>query len=281
MTSRLLAVALLSGGCATSLTTMQTARTLDPGQVQVAASASLPVATSLVGEVVDTGAAVADRLSDAARRGEPITVEEERQAFETALALTLFQPGAYTELMARYGVVEDVDVGLRWGGFLLKADGKWRFHRERELQLAVQGGYTLHLSPAPSYASAAVELLEFVGLGDYSRHDLDVAVLASYELGEESEYGGLFAGAKYLVGFLSLDPRIRDVEVIAGAPTTELDPTLQMAGGVFGLNVGYRWVFLHLELAVLRVFFSPVILGDERDLSGFVVSPAAGLSARF
>lgn len=44
---------LVSSACTTSMTSLQTARTMRPGQVQVTVGASVPVSSAAVGETID------------------------------------------------------------------------------------------------------------------------------------------------------------------------------------------------------------------------------------
>lgn len=271
---------LLSSACTTSMTSLQTARTMRPGQVQLTAGASVPISSAAVGETIDAAGLAADRLADAEGRDAPISEAEQRQALETSLALLLFTPGVTTELAGRVGVVDGLDLGLKWAGPLLQADAKYQLLRQGEhgVDLAVQGSYGYHLGYGASIASSVYPLLDFVRLGDYAQHDLGVGVLLS---GEWDDVFGAYLAARYVAAFTSVDADIERVEVASGLPRSELSSTIHHVGGTAGIMLGYKYVYAVAELTVAGVVFDPVILGERRDLGGVIVTPALGLLARF
>lgn len=284
MTSRFLAVlpVLLasSTACTTSLTTGQTARALKPGQVEVGVTGSVPISSEFVGELSDLAKASANRLKDAQNADRPLTEAEQREALEAGLALVLFHPALVTEITGRIGVFPRFDFGLKYAGTMLKLDGKYQLRSGEDggPDLAIAIGGTRHFGYGASVLKPAYELLSFVQLDDYSRHDLDVAFLASSEW---DEMIALYGGLKYMISFMSIDADIQNVETANDLPRTELSSTFHYAGLSGGLRLGYKHVFATLELNVMRVFATPVVFGEERDLGGFIVSPSFGLLAKF
>ncbi|MCA9549182.1 MAG: hypothetical protein KC933_04045 [Myxococcales bacterium] len=271
---------LLGSACSTSMTSLQTARTMRPGQVQLTAGASVPISSAAVGETIDAAEAIAGRLSDAEARDAPITEAEQRQALETSLALLLFTPGVTTELAGRVGVVDGLDLGFKWAGPLLQVDGKYQLLRQAEhgVDLAVQGSYGYHLGYGASVASSIYPVLDFVQLGDYSQHDLGAGVLLS---GEWDDIFGAYLAVRYVASLTSLDADIERVEVATGLAHTEISNTIHHVGGTAGLMVGYKYIYAVAELTVAGVIFDPVVLGERRDLGGVIVTPAIGLLTRF
>jgi len=275
-----LALATSLTACTTSLTTLQTAKTMRPGQVQVTVAASVPISSAAVGETIDAAEAVAGRLADAEGRDQPITEAEARQALETGLAVTLFTPGVSPELAARVGVLDGLDVGVKWAGALLAVDAKYQLLRQPEhgLDLAVMGAYGYHLGYGASVASAVYPVLDFVRLGDYAQHDLSAGFVLS---GEWDDVFGAYLAGRYTAGFVSLDADLERVEVATGLGSTDLSSTLHVVGGTVGVMVGYKYVYAVAELSVAGVIYEPEVLGERRDLGGVVVAPALGLLVRF
>src|SRR5262245_28005677 len=155
-----------ASACTTSLTQGQTARALRPGQVEVAMSGSIPVSSRFVGEVADVVEASAARLKDADNADRPLTESEQREALEAGLALALFHPALVTEVGGRIGVVDRLDVGFKYAGTLVKADGKFQFATSDDggPDLAIALGLTHHLGYGASVLEPAYPLLDYVQL---------------------------------------------------------------------------------------------------------------------
>jgi hypothetical protein len=266
-------------GCATSTSTMQRAQTLKSGHFEVQAAMGLPLSTNLIGEAITSASTAAGHLEDAEEEGRPITEDEQLQALETAMALVLFTPMPSTEFAARIGMKNEMDVGLRYAGSLIKADLKKMFINHKEgLDLSGVVGYAYHLGIGSSVAETAFSVVEFVRLGDYSRHDVDAAVIVGRDWGQ---WLTLYGSARTMVSFISLDSDIEMVETVTGAPSSSIKNKMFHAGGAGGLFIGKRPLFLTAELTVMRVIFRPTVLGEEIDLSGYMVTPTAGVTGRF
>ena len=61
----------------------------------------------------------------------------------------------------------------------------------------------------------------------------------------------------------------------------ETDAMMPHLGGTLGLRVGYREVWLSLELTAMRTSYKPTLLDEEVRMRGCLVSPAIGLSFLF
>jgi hypothetical protein len=275
-----LALALLTCACSTSVTSLQTGRALAPGEVQLTAAASLPLSTSAINGVLDSLDRLEGELEEAATSEDnTIDAETQRQLTESALALLLFQPAPVMEINGRMGLVPKLDAGLRYSARQVKGDLKYQFwDGENGHAAGFTLGYSYHLSIAPSILESAFDLLEYVELNDFSRHDLDLGLIWSRDWGE---WLSLYGGLRYLVSFISLDADLQKVESSLDLERTSLSSRLHMVGVTGGAMLGYKHLFLHLELSVLSAEYAPTILGDKVDLSGTVISPAFGLTTRF
>ncbi|MDH5493987.1 MAG: hypothetical protein OEY14_18700, partial [Myxococcales bacterium] len=169
----------LLGGCVTSATTLQPARTLAPGDVRLVAGMGLPVSTRFFGEAADLIELSTDGLADAAATGRDVTVEEQREAIESVTAILLLQPSPVFELSGRLGLIEHLDIGLRWAGPVFELGAKYQFVDSPRFDLAGSLAYGYHTGIGASLLSSAFGLFESLKLVEYSRHDLNLGLLAS------------------------------------------------------------------------------------------------------
>lgn len=270
-------VSFACAGCAGSHTTLQTAETLPRGRFEVIGGGSVPVYGSF-------SRALVENVSNAARRAtsDPaaaLTDEELGDALEAALSGVLFQPTFVPELSIRGGLLERFDMGLRYASGSLKLDGKYQFLAGPRLDLAVSAGYVHHSQVSANVASSVLSVFDFLRLVDYSRRDLDAALLFNTKVrGPVQLYGAL----RYVLGWTRLDVSIPS-EVLGGAEAIESSPRdpLHSYLGTLGVRIGSRSFGVLLELSAGWVHFEPEVLGRARNLSGPVVTPAGGLDLRF
>lgn len=281
LTRGLLALAVTtagSAGCVTSVTQLQSARTLAPKEVRLEAGSSVPISTRYFSEIIDTLDLIAERLRDAERRDEPVTEEEQRQAIEGVAAVLLLQPSFVPEAALRVGVVEHFDVGLRWAGPAFRLDGKWQFADEPGRgQLAATAAYTHHTGIGASIATGAFDLFESVDLVSFSRRDLELGVLANTD--ERGRAISFYGGVRYILSMPRIESMLVDgLEAASGMPLIDTDVNLHHIGGTAGVRLGGGGLSLMAELTIMYVAFSPTILGQESDLGGLLISPGVGLA---
>lgn len=269
----------LMTACTTSLTTMRPTRALDSGEVQVTGGLIVPVATSAIDAVINLGEEAVDQALAAQDAGEPLTPEQERELTTSALALVLFQPAVVPEVAARVGIGFDVDLGLRYSGQLVKGEAHWQFWESEDgVLVSATLGFAHHLGPGTSVLQVAFDVLDFVKLVDYSRQDIDLRLSVGKDWGE---WLSVYGAARYLVSFLDFGARLDDVESLTDQDIIDAGGAVHHVGVTGGLMVGYKYVFVNLELNVAQVFFEPSILGETQDLSGLIFAPGVGLTASF
>ncbi len=271
--------ALGATACTTSLSSHQTARTLAPGEFQITGAITVPVATSAVAGAIDLGDRAVDSIQTANDDGESLSEEDQRDAIRAGLAIALFQPAAVPEAALRAGVADRIDVGLHANAQLLKPDIKYMFwDNDQGAAAAVSLGYAYHLGIGSSFLAPLFDILDYVKLGDYSRHDLDLGLHLSRDV---DDWLKLYVAARYLVSFVSLDADIERLQDATGVQVVQVEDTIHHFGGTGGLMVGYKYVFLHAELSVFGVSFAPEVLGAPVQLGGLVVAPSLGLTLTF
>ncbi|MCY1032367.1 hypothetical protein OV207_12925 [Corallococcus sp. BB11-1] len=280
----LLGLAGVAPGCATPLSTMQTAKTLSPGQVQVTGSMGVFVPMGTLGSVVDVGIDQGREAINAIEEGRPYSLsEEDQQRLLTAgLSLVVAPPGVNPELMVRVGVLDGLDLGGRFSANALRFDGKVRLAHGGEAQnrsydLALGLGVSKHL-----FSGAVLDVLEVVELGDFNRFDVEVPLYLSAEYGDVFK---LYAAPKYVYSHTRLDAQLVDFSE-QGAPVTGFDVSLpttvrsHFVGSTVGFALGYRYVHVYAELTGGYVFCKPDIFGAKRELGGMTFLPSIGLAFR-
>ncbi|RKH94788.1 hypothetical protein D7Y15_42450 [Corallococcus sp. AB030] len=280
----LLGLAGLAAGCATPLSTMQTAKTLSPGQVQVTGSMGVFVPVGTLASVVDVGIDQGLEAKRAIEEDRPynLTEEDQQRLLTAGLALAVAPPGVNPELMVRVGLLDGFDVGGRYNGNALRFDGKVRLAHggpgpRRSYDLALGLGVSKYL-----FSGAVMDVLEVVQLGDFSRTDVEVPLYLSAEYGDVFK---LYGAPKYVFSHTRLDAQLVDFSQ-QGKPVTGFDASLpsvvnsHFVGSTVGFAVGYKYVHFYAELTGGYVFCNPHVFGQKRDLGGMTFLPSVGLGFR-
>src|SRR5690606_13655204 len=132
-------VTLGAQGCATSLTTMTTARAFEPGEVQVSAVLQSNINTAPFASLADSARSAADEFGrDSA---DPISEASFRQWLDSVLLFGLFRPSFGPEIMIRAGVtdavLEGLELGFRTDFGLYKGDAKLQLWSGDEGRMAI------------------------------------------------------------------------------------------------------------------------------------------------
>lgn len=279
-----LAMALaFASGCATSLTTRQTARTLDPGHFSADAAVGVEVPLGSLAQVTVVGVQQTEKLLAAVASKTPyaVTDQDKQDLVSAGVVLLVNPPSIDWEGGVRAGVLPNLDAGLRYSINALRVDAKYRFFQDVQdtsrLDVAVGLGVSRYF-----FSNVAFDALEFVHLGEYSRWDIEVPVYFSREWGE---WIRAYASAKYVYGHTDLDENLVATAEQA-TYLTGIDFQLQdtvhthFIGATAGLKVGYRWVFVVAELTGGWALGSVRVLGVDRSLAGLILFPALGVEVQ-
>jgi hypothetical protein len=266
MRSYLLLLTTLAMACATSLTTMQPADTLQQGDYHVGAGTVVNVPASRVADALEA----ASDLEDTLKQGDTPTEDQEREYFEAAAGLALNGlPQPMTDVMIRYGALDRFDVGLRLTSLGFHVDGKYQFLRHSSgWNGSISLGYANH-----KFEGAVFKVLKLLDVKDFSRHDIEVPLIFGKKI---DRWGYFWAGPKYVGAKYHIDGKLADA-----AKTRETDGFIHYVGGFTGFGIGYQKVYVFLELAVMNMIARPTILDEEVDIGGIIVQPAIGAMARF
>jgi hypothetical protein len=274
-------VAGVLAGCVSPVSQLQTARTLPPKKVRVHAGASLPISSRYAQELIDLIDLATDRLRDARNADRPLTEEEQRQAIESAAAILLLQPAVVPELGVRMGVFDHVDAGLQWAGPTLRLDAKLHaVDMPGKGHVALQAAYTHHTGIGASIADVVFDLFESLRLVEYSRKDLEIALLASTE--DQDRNLSFYGGLRYFLGMPRIKSEVVDaIETETQMPLVKTETNIHELGATAGIRLGTKRVALMAELTVLWMVFAPEILGEKSDLGGLIIAPGVGAAFHF
>jgi hypothetical protein len=279
---RTIALLPLLAGCATSMTHMTTPQALEPGDWQISGAWTGHANSVAATKSIQAGADLWDRYRED-ELGEELSEDELRTFLDTGLAWALFHPGTSYELMARLGLTdklgEGLELGLRTNFSEIKGDLKLQLWEspDRRFAAALHGGYGYHQSVAGSF-------VEWLSLTSFSRHDLDLAGTWGWREGEVLR---LYTGPRVMRSWVKAEPKLDGrLEELLPPSTEDYQPSellddesITYYGATNGLMLGYRWVYLVMELDVFWMRFHPTILDEPRDMSGLVLAPNLGLAA--
>jgi hypothetical protein len=285
----LLALALMTG-CASNLSTLQTAKPLARGQFQVSLGAGAFIPVGQIGNAIDLGINQGKAIDRAVRNHEPVQLsEEDQQKILTAgIAGAVAPPGLVNEVMFRAGLADNLDMGLRYSGISWRLDTKFRFYHSgdgEEVQESARRSFDMAIGLAGarhSFEGAVFDLLKVVKLDDFKRYDVEVPLYISTDVGDILR---LYAAPKYVYSHTTLDEALVNYAE-QGYDVSGFDARLPAAvksefvGSTVGVSLGYKYVHLFAELTGGYTFCKPFLFGQQRNLGGATFYPAIGIAFR-
>lgn len=267
---------IVSGACASAISTTQSAETLAPGHVLVSAGNNVSIPASRIVDTLDAAGDLEKKL-----RADPNYkfTDQERASYEDAvLGLALNQPGVAADFMARYGIAKHLDVGLRYSSTGVHLDAKYQFldRGPSGWHGAVSLGVRRHL-----FSGLLFDVLEKVDIKDFSRTDLELPLLFGRSFrqkfsGSLALSGRAWFGPKLILSKVSVDAKLAAID-----ETLTLDDRMYYLGGVAGGAFGISPFELFAELTVMNLVAKPTIANRQRDLGGIMIMPTVGIQARF
>jgi hypothetical protein len=292
-----LLAAVLLCGCSTNLSSLQTARTLYPGQVRSHWGVGVYLPAGQMANAVSAGVDTAVQGVTAAAKQEQfiLTEDTKQQLFTSGIALAVMPPSVQYETGVRVGLVNNLDVGFRYSVSSVRLDAKWRpFHfgdedtREkpasRSIDLAIGFGVSKYI-----FTSPLVEALDYVKLGDFDRWDFEFPLYASVDF---NPYFGIYLNPKYTYSVTTMDEELVLISNVANemvngqccgeviALDTRIPERVDMHfwGGTVGLKAGHPKVYGFLEVTVGYARADTYILGQKRNLGGVMLQPNLGVA---
>ncbi len=285
-----LVLLVVTSGCATNLSAMQTGKTLQPGQIRVGAAVGVYVPAGQAVNALGHGVNQAKKGVEAAQNKENFTVSEADQEamLTTALALAVLPPSTSWEINGRYGVAKDFDVGLRYGMNALRVDAKYRVFHGGDRDGEGQGGrksfdFAVGLGVSRYFFSNPVtEVLEKVKLGNFDRWDVEVPLYVSADF---SPYFGIYFSPKYVYSRTTVELRLLEVVEACSCLEEKLqlpsEVNMHFVGATGGIRAGLPKLSVYAELTGGNTFVNPQIMGKPRNLGGVTLYPSIGLAGTF
>lgn len=278
---------LLATGCATTLSTLQTAQPLDKGQYRVTLGTGFYAPLGTFFETVDAAIDQGGRIKDQVESDQPVhlTEEDQQRLLGAGVALLSAPPGANQEITIRAGLLENLDAGLRYDFTSFRLDAKYRvLHRDDGAESALsRGNFDVALGLAGArhtFKGLAFDALEVVQLDDFSRWTVEAPVYVSWNVGEVF---AAYTAPKYVFSRTSFDQKLvnyaeqgKDVSGFDARLPSSVDS--HFVGATVGLSLGYRYVHLFAELTAGNTWSKAQVFGAERDLGGVTLYPAIGLA---
>ena len=197
---------------------------------------------------------------------------------------------------------QGADVGIRYTGATTRLDANVQLFGPLDgspgASATLGVAWNHHSIPLSSMVEGVFEKLH---LEAFSRDDIDVPLVASYQVGE---WLRLSAGVRYMASHWAIDLRpelpvwVRMGAAAAGEdldeeaeqvervildqiPETDESGWFHHLGGLVSVWVGYEVVWIGAELTVTRYGYEATILGTPYDMSGWVLFPSVSGHLQF
>ena len=279
-------------GCATNLSSLQTAKTLNPGQVRITGGFGVHIpAGQLVNSAAEGIKLGTKAAMTNANGGQPyvLTADDKEAIGTAAIAMAMFPPSSVWEINGRVGLIRNLDIGFRYSLNSLRADAKLRVHhsgdseewdepRGRSYDVAIGVGVSKYMLPGQiDGAFGGVRLDEF------NRWDVEVPV---YFNADWNSHIGVYFVPKFLYSRTTMRQTFlaKPCDCSEGTqPETSTQAKVDMMfyGATMGLRFGGWRVSGLLEVTVGNTEASPVLFGKKRTLGGATIQPNIGLAVTF
>lgn len=281
----------LAVGCATNLSSLQTAKTLNPGQIRLTGGMGYYVP---VGQLVNGAAAGIQIGAEAIKekmttnKDYVLTVDDKEQLGNASIALAMLPPSSTYELNARVGVFHNFDVGFRYSINALRGDAKFRVYhsgdaegwdepRGRSYDIAIGAAVSKYIMNGPINGIG-------VRLDNFNRWDLEIPV---YFSADWNSHIGVYFVPKLLLSRTTLTQTFSGhscgcQEMTTSAPeTSDALVNMMFYGATLGLRFGGWRVTGLLEMTVGNTEAYGVLLGKKRSMGGATIQPNVGLAVSF
>lgn len=185
-----------------------------------------------------------------------------------------------------YGLGHGLAVGGRLSSSGQRIDGLWQFLDGQDAS-PWRGSLLLGYSHTSGKAPSVIQdVLEFLKIPEASRHSLHLGAQIGQKLGR---FGWWQIGPHYLLSRhkFSMTPDVPILDEVTKKivtdyiPDTDTEGWSHHIGGSAALWLGYKPVFVGLELAAAWVKASPTLLGNVEEFSLVQISPNLTILARF
>ena len=235
---------LLAAGCAPSLSSFQPAHVLPKGHVGLEVGTDVSIPTGTIGRTIDAGKTLAQ-----AADSRMLTEEEKVQVFAAGLNLALNPPALVEHVGVTYAPAQNWEVGIRY------AAQSWRIGGRRQLLHQADNGFDLSLGLGLqrfSFGFPIDNVIDIVELEDFTRWNVDIPLT----IGQQGDFYRVWGGPRMVLTSYSSSLVLR-APGQAGAAASEDFAAVEGSGAYLGVQAGaafgYRWLFLAVEMTVVRM----------------------------
>jgi len=257
-------------GCGGGAALLHGAHVLGEGKTTVGAGVSGNFLTGQAASALRD----ARNVPDGRASGIPAS-EASREAYaKGAAAVAAIGPGVAPWVSARVGLPHDFEAGITYSGRAMRVDARHAWQGERFALSVGAGASALSLRHAVSGDQlSGLDLKAKGGMGSFG---FDAPVLVGVK--SPSDLLSAWAGPRF--GY----------ERICAEATLGIEPSAQPGslslervqyGGVVGISLGFRRLYGAIELDFSHQSYSGDILGQKVEGTGFALTPAAALVAKF
>ncbi len=279
-------------GCATNLSSLQTAKTLNPGQIRITGGFGVHIPAGQLAHSAAEGIKLGTKtvVANANERAYVLTADDKETLGTAAIALAMFPPSSLWEINARVGVIRNFDVGFRYSINSMRADAKLRVHhsgdaetwdepRGRSYDVAIGVGLSKYM-----LGNQIEGQFGGVRLDDFNRWDLEVPV---YFNADWNSHIGVYFVPKFLYSRTTMRQTFLSKPCECSEGTSEPETStparvdMMFYGATMGLRFGGWRVSGMIELTVGNTEATPVLFGKKRSLGGATIQPNVGLAVTF
>jgi len=273
---RALLVLLLASGCAATLSGFQPAHVPDQGHVSAEFGWDVSAPTGTISRTLDAGRTLA-RAADS----RSLSDGERRQLIEAGANLAIDPPAAVMHVGVAFVPIASWELSLRWSSGAWRAGFRHQFLTQERNGLDLSAGLGVSRF---SYEFPIHEIISVIRLDDFTRWSLDFPLL----VGKHGSWYRWWTGPRLLLSrydsamTLSLPATANtSAEVVAAS----VGGNATFLGGQVGAALGYRYIFLGLELTIVRLIsHAHLDLAGQRqdaDLGGLIIYPGIALMGEF
>jgi hypothetical protein len=268
-------VLVLAPGCATSLSSFQPAHIAPKGHVSAEAGMDASIPTGTIDRTVDTGKTLAR-----AAQTRMLSEDEKLQVFAAGLNLSLNPPFFVEHAGLNYVFADNWEAGLRY------ASSAWRLGIRRQLMTQDRDGYDVTIGVGVqrfSFGFPIDNVIDIIKLDDFVRWNLDIPVA----IGRRTDYLRWWAGPRMVFSTYSTRLEIEAPQTggAVGRDVAEAAGRGAYLGAQAGAAVGYRWLFVALEMTIVRMVGDAHIdvfgRRTEADTGTWIIYPGIAVLGEF
>lgn len=271
-------VLILFMGCAPTLSSFQPAHVAVKGTVSAEMGTDLCLPTGVLRKTIDAATTIANVIQT-----RDATTEDKRQLILAGATLLLNPIAANSHAAFTYAFAQEWDASVRL------TTGGWRWGARQQLLHQALDRIDLTLGVGLGHASTSVprpDIVEKVmDISDPTRWNVDVALTG----GKHGDFYRFWMGPRALMSTYSVAMSLKLPNLQTSTVSTlaaSADGHAFYLGGQLGAGIGYRKLFLAVEMTMARVWASAdiQIVGMDpwrSSMNDWVIYPGVGLLGEF